>query len=68
MRRSDFLQTGEYVSLPRSVLADPTLNPGDKLVLMVMIEALGPSNESAWPGPTSIANDTGLAVSGDAEI
>lgn len=61
----DELQTMEtYSFLPKSYLADRNLSPGSKLVLMCLIDHLGPINGSTWPGLNRIADETGLTRRG----
>ena len=64
MRRNDVLIPGEYRSLPKMMLADPELPAGAKLVAMSIINHLGPTNDTAWPGPTLMAEETGMTRRG----
>lgn len=64
MKRNELLKSGEYVGLPKSLLADRGISPGAKLVLMSLINHLGDENETAWPGPATIGKETGMTRRG----
>ena len=64
LKRDEILRKGKYVSIPKDWLADPTLTPTAKLVLMVYIEALGPEKQYAYPGHDLIAARIGMSPRG----
>ena len=61
MKRNEILKPGEYVGIPKSLMAVPNkiLPASAKLVYGAIIERFG-ENDHAWPGFGKIAKDTGL--------
>ena len=62
MQRKE-LRDDDYLAVPRWLLRRRDMTLSQKMVAAEYIEAYGPFNEAAWPGPASVAKSLGMSVS-----
>lgn len=64
MQRDEILTPGSYQAIPKAIMQRRDVSPAAKLVLASLVDHLGPTNETTWPGPATIAEETGLTRNG----
>jgi biotin operon repressor len=60
LTRAEIVRSDNFITIPKTALADPSLTSTDKLVLGVVITAFGPAKNYTWMGQEAIARELNI--------